>query len=1110
MEILIKFTVLIIFPLIIFVTYNNCGKDGAFRANRSTNSPPLIRNDLGISINNNDEYTIDLHVNLTVTNLKANEMLISFDPNCSQGSWEALKTNKSIQLNSPNQKNTVYVKYRFPEQGEGPCISDSIIHDNIPPTVQFENPPGLWVKETNLRIGIGVEDSGSGVQSVECDKQGSGHFEACGSDEVVYDSLVENQNYILVVKAMDRAGNPSESKQIHWALDQTPPTLTLSTGPSSVTADTTPDFSFIPFDGGSGIARLECRLDSQTQFSPCQFQFSLSGLSDGPHSLEVRAVDNVGWVSQPISHSWSQDATVPAIHFTEMPPVITREQRAVFRFSEINNNQGIVSYKCQLDGGARQACSSPRTLSGLSSGQHSFSVVGLDSANNESQPITYVWLIDTSKPSLTLLEKPDAVTRFSQARFIFQARSQGSGIRGIECKLDSGNYTSCENPKVFRNLSKGSHILMARSVDQAGNFSDVVSYQWTIDQTRPTVRITSHPESLTNRRDASFSFTAQDSGSGIERIECRLDGASYEVCQESKNYTNLLEGGHHFSVRAWDRAGNSSLVDSDYWFIRINPPAVTLNIFTNQTQSPVMGWKIVGANGSLPYAAFDEVRGMVPTHRPANWFKSENPFLTHIRIGNFIFGHCNTASWVDKIGLTLEELVSSFNPNSQDNPLEFNFGKMDLYIRNMLASGTKPHVVLSGIPRAIAGNWQCSNFGRIATPPPAENMDYLEKTYDGLISHLKTEFGDSEVRSWRWSTWSEFNCQCSFKGSIPEALEIVRRGVHVAKKHGLNLRIGDFISPRITAKPKLEDEEYKRERLLHDFILAMKNDSELDIWRDTPGIGISIYDDSPYEAANRLRNMRHILTEYGYPNLPIHIDQLGFVHLTINGQKKKSYTYEPGIYSTSWFASFFHEIIYSDIGQIGDIHLWHRKNKFPASRPLLVRSSKFYFYDWLYQLRNHKKISAQTQGETTTSTDSIRSFNTESSDRTVFTSIILRHSKEFRATGQKTARVCFENLPSGVFELTHLVLDKNNGNGWEALLHLWNKNDTFDYYNESTRKYEFPSGFFNFSEARLAQLQSAAEPTRYRAYRFTLSNHRYCIIVTLEPHAVHKVQLTKS
>ena len=97
MKILIKLIVLIIFPSLVLISYNNCGKDG-FRAVQSVNDPPFIRNSLGISINNNDGYTKDLDVILSLKpqSTTANEMFISFDSNCSQGSWETLKTNKLI------------------------------------------------------------------------------------------------------------------------------------------------------------------------------------------------------------------------------------------------------------------------------------------------------------------------------------------------------------------------------------------------------------------------------------------------------------------------------------------------------------------------------------------------------------------------------------------------------------------------------------------------------------------------------------------------------------------------------------------------------------------------------------------------------------------------------------------------------------------------------------------------------------------------------------------------------------------------------------------------------------------------------------------------------
>ena len=291
-----------------------------------------------------------------------------------------------------------------------------------------------------------------------------------------------NQTNTIYVKYRSSEGeeNPCVSDSITH--DSLPPELTLNSGPASRTSDTTPDFKFTAVDTGSGVARMECHLDNEAQFSVCQSDFSLSGLSDGQHIVEIRAVDNLGWVSQPISHSWIQDVIVPTIRFTKKPPVITRDQRAVFRFSGINNNQGIVSYKCQLDGGTSQACSNPHTLSGLSSGQHSFSVVGLDSANKESQPITYVWLIDTSKPIVKITSHPENSSNNRNASFAFQANDTGSTIKSLECRIDNNSFSACQGTISYTNLSTGKHDFFVRATDEVGNFSSA-TYTWYIGET---------------------------------------------------------------------------------------------------------------------------------------------------------------------------------------------------------------------------------------------------------------------------------------------------------------------------------------------------------------------------------------------------------------------------------------------------------------------------------------------------------------------------------------------------------------------------------------------------------------------------------------------------
>ena len=555
-----------------------CEEENSFDLGQSTrniNSINSLSNEgVEILINNGDEYTMEKLVNLTFKPSKnADEMLVSFESDCSKGAWEAFKTNKLLELNHPNQKNTVYVKYRHLGEQETPCVSDSIVHDDISPEVDFVNPPKPWIAERSLNIGIDVRDSGSGVKRIQCDRQGNGQFESCGQS-VVYNSMAENQNHLLVVRVQDKAGNFSRPKQVNWRSDQTPPTLSLSLGPAALTADITPDFIFIPIDTGSGIARLECRVDSETQFSACQIEFSLNNLSDGLRSIEVRAVDNVGRFSASVSHSWTQDTTAPTIHFTAKPDSISKEQAVGFQFSGINDRQGITSYQCQLDRGQPQACTSPHNLTGLSDGEHRFSVIGSDAVGNSSSPIIYTWIVDTTKPTLALVEKPEEKTNSLEARFVFQARDVGSGVKEIQCKVDSEAYKICPGFVDVDNLSEGVHSFMARSLDKAGNFSDVLSYEWMVDQTRPTVSITSKPANPINEKNASFVFQAQDSGSGIEKTECRLDGGSFETCESPKDYTNLSEGEHIFSVRAEDEAGNVSSVKTYTWSVDVTGPAI--------------------------------------------------------------------------------------------------------------------------------------------------------------------------------------------------------------------------------------------------------------------------------------------------------------------------------------------------------------------------------------------------------------------------------------------------------------------------------------------------------------------------------------------------------
>jgi hypothetical protein len=84
----------------------------------------------------------------------------------------------------------------------------------------------------------------------------------------------------------------------------------------------------------------------------------------------------------------------------------------------------------------------------------------------------------------------------------------------------------------------------------------------------PTPVITSTPANPTNQTGASFSFS--DTEAGVSFL-CQLDGSTFTACSSPATYSGLSQGGHTFSVKAQDSAGNQSAATSFTWTITLVP-----------------------------------------------------------------------------------------------------------------------------------------------------------------------------------------------------------------------------------------------------------------------------------------------------------------------------------------------------------------------------------------------------------------------------------------------------------------------------------------------------------------------------------------------------------
>ena len=144
-------------------------------------------------------------------------------------------------------------------------------------------------------------------------------------------------------------------------------------------------------------ATFECRIDGGT-YQPCGSPWTLTGLSEGPHDVEIRATDGFGSVdATPATWSWKVDTVAPVIIDLDGPPPVTVDPDAVLTFDADEP----ATFECQLNGSAWEACNSPKSYPGLPDDSYTFKVRAKDLAGNTGDPATAApgfWELIRRKP----------------------------------------------------------------------------------------------------------------------------------------------------------------------------------------------------------------------------------------------------------------------------------------------------------------------------------------------------------------------------------------------------------------------------------------------------------------------------------------------------------------------------------------------------------------------------------------------------------------------------------------------------------------------------------------------------------------------------------------
>ncbi|MDR2784657.1 MAG: IPT/TIG domain-containing protein [Treponema sp.] len=214
------------------------------------------------------------------------------------------------------------------------------------------------------------------------------------------------------------------------------------------------------------------------------------------------------------------------------------------RITSVDRETFTASVMAWLDG---EELEDPESEIPLPDGEHQISAYGMDSHGVRS-PIERLQVkVDTAPPKSEYIlsgEEPENGWYGGPVELEIEAWDDLSGLERIW--TNNGNY---DGPVSFN--SQGVHNFSWYAIDRAGNKEETHQHTIRVDYEKPYT----DAEILLDRGTGELSLRAEDSVSGVEMIEYRLNGGAAEIYRER---IFLDEGSYRLEYRAADRAGNYS------------------------------------------------------------------------------------------------------------------------------------------------------------------------------------------------------------------------------------------------------------------------------------------------------------------------------------------------------------------------------------------------------------------------------------------------------------------------------------------------------------------------------------------------------------------------
>jgi hypothetical protein len=235
-------------------------------------------------------------------------------------------------------------------------------------------------------------------------------------------------------------------------------------------------------------------------------------------------------------------------------------------------DESLSAITCQVDNvGDFLPCGNVRTLP---EGTHTVRARGTDLSGQLggiSGTLATFRIVDTQ-----LVSGPSDFSSVKRPTFTY---SSLAGLK-FECSVDNVVIaTACgdKNPSTNRasftqptDLPDGLHTFRVEAIDGPDFDRVPIVRTWRVDTTAPVIAGLASPTItdgiVTTALNATFNWGVNEVG-GLDRFECKLDGGAFAPCASGKTFNDLPFGGHTFTVRGVDKAGNVGPEVSRSWTV---------------------------------------------------------------------------------------------------------------------------------------------------------------------------------------------------------------------------------------------------------------------------------------------------------------------------------------------------------------------------------------------------------------------------------------------------------------------------------------------------------------------------------------------------------------